>query len=581
MINFKNLIIFTFFTFLSTYLNAFPGYFSDDTSTVAIWSFDDRGSDTYAVFENESLLSTSSTTDTTCGDGYALKEVAYQSGPATITTKNVRPDFGKAMDDLAWGNYLCNRHLSDLAEQTFEFWVKWDEDSQLPSINANEQHLVTKRIGGGHSLNFYFTKTSTGARLNLEMRSDPNDSATTETVHLDIDSEEFEENTWYHVAYSIEETMAGSVTDVDVNLFFNSENNTDTTPTPSLSSTVSNFDYPESGYYVMVGKFSGTGSNYFRGQIGTSRYSSIARTDFDSFISGDITKYTGKKSFFVGQYIKASDRPDTSPYGVARVGRLSPSNDFWAAGADKDVDFPDRDSTDETTCETATLPDTSSLTCNDNNSQGNKLYFIDIENLDAVYDLNSTTEERQGALQKLMSVTDWAHHTSPHLRIGYYGILPNRQANNDFVSKGENQITPPAENWVKWDKLNEELKPLAKHVDVLFPSLYIIKPHDGDDNAEIAEWSKYADANLYQVKKHTPGKKVYPFISPRIYRSDDTTGIISGTYWRGILEYLYKNTDGFIIWTKSSDLWADIADDTDPDNWWYQTIDFMEEKGLY
>ena len=210
-----------------------------------------------------------------------------------------------------------------------------------------------------------------------------------------------------------------------------------------------------------------------------------------------------------------------------------------------------------------------------------KMGYIDIEHLPTTFyddwddDWNAATPpvkvtdaDRGRAIDEMISIADWAHEANPDLTIGYYGVLPQREywalVLPNYMRARLNKL----------QQRNDQFKALADHVDVLYPSLYTFynKPE---------EWKVYAKGMIEEARKYN--KPAYAFIWPIYHPSNKALGgqFIGGDYWRLQLETIYElGYDGVVIWGGWKEQWNVSASDTDPSNWWYQTLDFMYSKGL-
>jgi hypothetical protein len=201
--------------------------------------------------------------------------------------------------------------------------------------------------------------------------------------------------------------------------------------------------------------------------------------------------------------------------------------------------------------------------------------FIDIEHLPTNFrdqwdhDGDHTTPtiaitdtDRDRAIDEMSNIADWIHEANPNLTIGYYGQIPQRDYWS-FILPGL------SEDLDKLKQRNQKFQALVDHVDVLFPSLYTF--YNDREN-----WKIYAKGMIKEAKKYN--KPIYAFIWPQYHPG---TSFIDGAFWRLQLEELYAlGIDGVVIWGGYLQQWDVSALDDDPNNWWYQTLDFMHSKGL-
>lgn len=159
------------------------------------------------------------------------------------------------------------------------------------------------------------------------------------------------------------------------------------------------------------------------------------------------------------------------------------------------------------------------------------------------------------SIQKYIQVADWMHHAEPGLRIGFYGVPPVREY--WAIMSGPEQVT-------QWQEANRRLEPLARHVDVIFPSLYTF--YDDPEG-----WVKFAEANLKEARRY--GKKVYAFLWPVYHDSNkELSGqFVPGDYWRLQLETCRQYADGIVLWAHPDQTWDEDAP------WWVETKQFLEE----
>jgi len=221
-----------------------------------------------------------------------------------------------------------------------------------------------------------------------------------------------------------------------------------------------------------------------------------------------------------------------------------PMTAYWVNPANSLLEFPDEKITKELA---AKLP----------SSTTTGIYFVDVEQLP-----NATTDSEADwdkTITKLSSILHWLKQERPSILLGLYGVMPERQY-------------WPHKRTREWKQRNTYFNRLSSYVDYVSPSLYTFY----DDQQG---WVEYAIDNIKEAKKS--GKKVYPFIWPQYHQSSALAGqLIPGDYWRLQLETIYKHADGVIIWGGYKVDWSSSVSETDVTNWWYQTLDFMQKKGL-
>ena len=228
-----------------------------------------------------------------------------------------------------------------------------------------------------------------------------------------------------------------------------------------------------------------------------------------------------------------TNKPDTKQYGFEPLDNMGNVYKFWSGDINGD---PDEVLTKQTAAGAST-----------------NINYINIEHLPSRY--QNTIQEQEDSLIKLVNVFKWIHQANPHVRVGIYSIIPQRE-----YWRVPNR---------QWEHRNNLYKELGDEVDVIFPSLYTFY----DDQQG---WVEYAKKNIKEARKY--GKPVYAFIWPQYHDSNATLGgqYIPGDYWRLQLDTLADIADGIVIWGGWQEDWATSTSETDPDNWWYQTLDFMQ-----
>jgi len=248
-----------------------------------------------------------------------------------------------------------------------------------------------------------------------------------------------------------------------------------------------------------------------------------------------------KNEFKMYHDIKWSGMPRVKMTKVTDIAK-NDKQAFWLDGDDKKIDFPNEEKTRSLAL---TVPI-------------NKSVYFNIEHLPTRQGYATETQLAE-SMQKLSNIAYWVKSERPNIDIGFYTILPQRETTAGYW-------TP------EWEARNTYYIPLSSFVDTIYPSLYTFY---NDKQG----WVDYAKANVKEARKYN--KKIIAFIWPQYHESSPNAGeLVPGDYWRLQLETLYLIADGVLIWTGGCCQWADMADETDPNNWWFQTIDFMQQKGL-
>ncbi len=508
--------------------------YSFDKNTVALWHFDETDNSGSFVDSN---------------DHHSLTPY----GSTDIHLGKSLNGFGQSVTGFSDDGGLQSKSVDAFPEHTFEAWVMWHEHRRLPQVFPKKRpqviaaFLVSSTIG----TKLYFT----GRELKLDLREGDGDSQ----IRVVSASAVPKLGQWYHVAYSVKPTNQG----LEVKLYFEPASSSFTKATPIAEQVITNFNF-RPGWLLRLGKRHGSGRDQFFGHMDEVRYSSIARNEFrtlgsntdtnppvvnppasepDSF--GPITHYRANNSFVLLEQILYKNTPkNLSTEGLSKIqdiGAGSPAR-LWLSGN------PLQDLPNERAVRSLTAQ-----------SKPNTLSYLNIEHLPT--SLNHSKTDWDHSIRAIATAADWVRSQNPAIRLGLYRILPER-------SYG------PYNN-PKWINRNQHFTELARHFDVIFPSLYAFY-----DNPE--QWKEFAIANIAEARKY--GKPVYPFISPQFHEGTVVPGLastfINGEFWRTQLEICYKYADGAVIWTIPSLDWNAVAKANDPTNWWSSTLRFIEEKKL-
>ena len=178
------------------------------------------------------------------------------------------------------------------------------------------------------------------------------------------------------------------------------------------------------------------------------------------------------------------------------------------------------------------------------------------------------SEVRDVYLEKYKKALEYFQWKAPHLRIGYYAVMPTcdywlcmkllaeLQENKVHELKFFNGDTLEQQldiiknyncekqllGWIDDNEYN--FSKLGKYVDVLFPSIYSFYPNHSFD-----KWRFYAKFHLQFINQLTNNSKtVYPFIWPRYHTKQL---FVPEGYFFDQLEFLRDQTDvaGCVVWS--------------------------------
>ena len=541
-----------------------------DSNTVALWHFDEPAGDgSFGLDQFEDMTG-----------NFTL----HKYGSAVINTTHVSRELGRAVQGFGHNTGLeIISHDLDHQSQTFEFWIQWNEVDALPQNSDSIQYLVSKLVSSslpyGTSVQVYFDDDG---NLTFELTLD----GVPESLIHTFDEDPIKIKTLYHFAYTIEVgdfDREGDLHDTRAKIFWNDENNVDVTPEACSEKTFEDRQFVGGGWRIRVGKRLVTANEWFRGVIAEARYSDMARVDFQTFslAAGGSGRYLGENSFKMFEHFRGVGKPSNllSDYGISRLVRIEHWL-LWPSPTNPVDDFPNESFT---RASASALPEKPSYPKPVYSPPDNPIYFMGddlvVRRPDGDVALETTTrfwnekEKWDDYIQKRAAVCDWIHSQRPDIRLGIYRILPGREYDTP-VKYEEDGPGDDKRIWDMWKERNDHFKALARHVDVVFPSLYTLHQNDEEN------WVKYAKANLKEARKYS--KPIYVFLWPQFISSQKNPSgtLVPGSYWRLQLETCYRYADGIVIWSGGNTSWDSIADDTDPNNWWYQTVDFIKEKNL-
>lgn len=262
-----------------------------------------------------------------------------------------------------------------------------------------------------------------------------------------------------------------------------------------------------------------------------------------SSATGEATPSSKPKQFLVFDATLYANKPDLSPHGIQPIplvyaGKFGP---HWQKQENR---LPDIDSVKaaarEAKMKSATV-------------------VIDIEH----WPLKGSPESVKESLRKYITVMEWFREGAPGIILGYYGAPPIR----DYWRAIKPPSSPERHAWMSD---NDEIRPLARAVDVFFPSLYTFYP---DQNG----WKQYAIAQIEEARRYGSGKPVYVFIWPQYHDSNRILGgqYLPADYWQLELETARQYADGIVIWGgwgsgNRPAQWDEQAP------WWLRTKEFMK-----
>lgn len=250
-----------------------------------------------------------------------------------------------------------------------------------------------------------------------------------------------------------------------------------------------------------------------------------------------------KKTFVVFDSTLYADKPDLTLYGIKPIAILY-AGQFGHEWVKDVTKLPDKASVQRLAREAGAK---------------SRSVVIDIEH----WPVKGDSDQVQESVSKYMTVLQWFKEAAPELLVGYYGVPPLR----DYWRA----IRPPtSKEWQSYSEDNDRLKPLARVVDLLFPSLYTFYTDQGG-------WVRYAYGQIAEARRCANGKPVYVFLWPQYHDSNrELKGTyLANDYWRLELETAKQYADGIILWGGWGNNNRPAKWDEDA-GWWKVTKEFMK-----
>lgn len=250
-----------------------------------------------------------------------------------------------------------------------------------------------------------------------------------------------------------------------------------------------------------------------------------------------------KRPFMVFDGTLYAGKPDLSAHGIRPVS-IAYAGQFGARWHKSSDTLPDKTVVQQVARQALTQ---------------NVPVVIDIEH----WPLVGAPTQVRASLSKYMTVLQWFKEAAPGLPVGYYGAPPIRDYWKSLKS-------PMSKEWASFAKENDQLRPLAGAVDIIFPSLYTYYTDRGG-------WVRYAYAQIAEARRNANGKPVYVFLWPQYHDSNPSLAWahIPPDFWRLQLQMAKQYADGIVIWggwgPKGRVQWDENA------AWWKVTKEFMKK----
>ena len=132
------------------------------------------------------------------------------------------------------------------------------------------------------------------------------------------------------------------------------------------------------------------------------------------------------------------------------------------------------------------------------------------------------------------------------VKICNYGIAPSALCVSRFYDNGNSTETTLINNW-KASNVKRWIS--AGTVDFFAPPVYIAQP-------DIVSWISDLKTTVNEIKTHDATKKIIVFLWPQYYNKAGSPyykQFIDISIWQHMLEAVYANCDGAIIWSSNTD----------------------------
>ena len=182
-----------------------------------------------------------------------------------------------------------------------------------------------------------------------------------------------------------------------------------------------------------------------------------------------------------------------------------------------------------------------------------QFYVMDIEH----WPLDGTQATIDASISKLKRTADLVHKYNPNLLIGYYRLLPKRNANIRTIPAHVERAT-------QWQAHNDHLAAsLEDSVDILFPSLYTVHLGEADRTTEDL-WQHFANSNIREAQRLSNGKPVLPFLA-LFYHGNNTRNPKAWAWVEPeLLLYqmltVHQSADGLVLYNTFRHSWNVIED---------------------
>jgi hypothetical protein len=133
-----------------------------------------------------------------------------------------------------------------------------------------------------------------------------------------------------------------------------------------------------------------------------------------------------------------------------------------------------------------------------------------------------------------------------NVQIGNYGVAPSALCVSRFFDNGKIVEKTLINNW---KASNEKRWASANAVDFFAPTVYIAEPN-------VVSWINDLKITVKEIKAHDAAKKIIVFLWPQYYDKPNSPyykKVIAPEIWKRMLDAVYENCDGAIIWSGSID----------------------------
>jgi hypothetical protein len=166
----------------------------------------------------------------------------------------------------------------------------------------------------------------------------------------------------------------------------------------------------------------------------------------------------------------------------------------------------------------------------------------------------TTKADRRETSDRFAEVCTTLQRLRPDLKYGFYEFLPRRDVFRARKLDGH-------ADYEAWQSENDDMASAAAVVDGFFPSLYYFYNIEDDGQDANLEVDRYIRENIREARRMIrqygdPNRPIYPYIW---WMKEDPMGLLDASTWETIIEIVFSDADGCILWGGWQETWEDDA----------------------